>query len=94
MFQFCLRAKSNSPLRDVAVVKQQEHRGSADIESICDTRMVVDVECSNLDSSVLLRREFLQHWLHFQTRLAPGSPEFHENRLHRLQDFMLKIGLR
>src|SRR6476660_934225 len=92
LLQRILVGKAYDLLDDLPTFEQQQRRNASDAESAGDARVVVDVELSDRDASIVIGSEFVNGRAQPFAGAAPLSPEIHQHRLGGFDDGLLEIG--
>src|SRR6185437_3156847 len=86
-----LRHIAHDLLGHLAALEQQQSRNPADSVPHRRGGIRVHVHLHHLQLAVVVRGHLIHYWRQRAARAAPRRPEVHQNRLLRLQYFLLKV---
>ena len=83
---------ASGPLGDgFSVLEEVQGGDAADIEGLCKLGVLVDIDLSHLDRSLVLDCYLRDDRCKHAARSAPGCPEVHQDRQGCLQYFLFEI---
>jgi hypothetical protein len=84
---------ANFLLHHPAFLENQQCRDAANLVTAGRLNIRVHIYFADLDSASIFRSDLIDRRTHLSTRAAPFCPEVNQNRLRRLQHFLIKSSI-